>query len=169
MTETNESLCDFVRRCYPLPGLEPVLLRLQDVHDLDVLMLLTACWLGTVRQPLAQTDWPALHQAQAVWHQQVILPLRQARRGLKSLADGSSLYADIKALEQALEWRCLEQLQAACRIQPQHEHSESHVLEHLMACCQTAHAQLTPELETGLRQLSEWMDRNARSTAGRLF
>ncbi|PKM29328.1 MAG: TIGR02444 family protein [Gammaproteobacteria bacterium HGW-Gammaproteobacteria-11] len=163
MTDTNESLCDFVRRCYPLPGLEPVLLRLQDAHGLDVLMLLTACWLGSVRQPLAHTDWTTLHQTQSVWHQQVIQPLRQARRGLKSLADTSSFYAEIKALEQALEWHCLEQLQAACRIQLQDDSRDSRVLEHLIACCQTGNTPLSGELRSGLQQLSAWMERNARS------
>ena len=60
MPDRNAALIDYVSRLYPRPGVEPLLLRLQNEHDLDVLLLLAACWVAAAGPRLWQTGEPLL-------------------------------------------------------------------------------------------------------------
>ncbi|WP_022964762.1 TIGR02444 family protein [Halopseudomonas pelagia] len=117
MTTTSLTLIDYVRRLYPQPGVEVLLLRLQDEYGLDVLLLLTACWLASRGQPVEGTDWAGICAEQQCVHQRVIHPLRAARRAVGEHDRDTELYAQIKACEQAAEWQQLERLGLFCENQ----------------------------------------------------
>ena len=112
MPDRNAALIDYVSRLYPRPGVEPLLLRLQNEHDLDVLLLLAACWLGCSGRAAAVADWRAIAAWQAPWHQQVIAPLRAARVAVRGMEGDTTLYSQIKDCEQAAE--CLQHLICCC-------------------------------------------------------
>lgn len=114
MTTTCVTLTDYVQRLYPLSGVEPMLLRLQNEYGLDVLLLLVACWLAARGQPVEGTDWAGICAEQRVAHQRVIVPLRAARRAVGEHDRDTELYAQIKACEQAAEWQQLERLGLYC-------------------------------------------------------
>ena len=78
----------FSLRTYRLPGVEPALLALQDDAGTDTNLLLWCTWLAARGRAL---DKRALRQAMATvarWQSDVILPLRHARRALKSAPQG---------------------------------------------------------------------------------
>lgn len=106
------SLSEYAGWFYQRPGVQPLLLELQDSAGADVLLLLTACWLGHSKVlPDAQL-WQVLHGRQQPWQQHVIGPLRQVRRTLAGNVDAAELHAQVKACELAAEWHqlgCLEQ------------------------------------------------------------
>lgn len=114
MATTSLTLTDYVHRLYPQPGVEPLLLRLQDEYGLDVLLLLTACWLAHRGQPVEGTDWAGIFAEQHFVHQRVIHPLRAARRAVGEHDRDTELYAQIKGCEQAAEWQQLERLGIFC-------------------------------------------------------
>ncbi len=114
MTKTALTLTDHVHRLYPLAGVEPILLRLQDEYGLDVLLLLVACWLAGRGQPVEGTDWTSICAEQRPAHQRVIMHLRAARKAVAEHDRDTELYAMIKACEQAAEWQQLERLGVFC-------------------------------------------------------
>jgi uncharacterized protein (TIGR02444 family) len=59
-------------------------LHLQDHHRLDVNMLLICCWTGSRGRALADAEIIAAQTAAAPWRDNVIEPLRRARRFLKA-------------------------------------------------------------------------------------
>ncbi len=66
---------------YAAPGVRQACLQLQDEHGADVNLLLLAVWLGSARGTrLAKADLADLPGA--AWHDQVIRPLRGARRAV---------------------------------------------------------------------------------------
>ena len=78
----------FSLRTYRLPGVEPALLALQDDAGTDTNLLLWCAWLAARGRTL---DKRTLRQAMATvarWQSDVILPLRRARRALKSAPQG---------------------------------------------------------------------------------
>lgn len=110
----TSSLSEYALWLYQRPGVQPLLLDLQDSADADVLLLLLACWLGRAKvQPDAQL-WHLLREQQRPWRQQVIEPLRQVRRSLAGNTQTAQLYAQVKACELAAEWHQLEQLERQC-------------------------------------------------------
>lgn len=135
MPDKNAALIDYVSRLYPRPGVEPLLLRLQNEHDLDVLLLLAACWLGCSGRAAAVADWRAIAAWQAPWHRQVIAPLRAARVAVRGMEGDTTLYSQIKDCEQAAEWLQLARLEGEClRLIPAGE-AEPDCLQHLICCC----------------------------------
>ncbi len=88
---------------YARPGVEQILLDLQDRLGLDVNMVLFACWSGVERfGPLSDSEWEALIAGTTEWRGKVVAPLRGIRRFLKrdeEQDDVDSLRGKIKQLE----------------------------------------------------------------------
>lgn len=110
-----QGLSDYAGWLYGQPGLQPLLLELQDEAGLDVLLLLTACWLGQHRVKADAALWRSLRASQAPWQAQVIAPLRQVRRVLADEPATSHLYEQVKACELAAEWHQLAVLEQSCQ------------------------------------------------------
>ena len=109
-------------RVYRLPAVESVCLALQDGSGTDTNLLLYCCWLGESGRSVDKRGLRAAMAALAHWQAEVIQPVRQARRALKSArADWpggtvqdlrrrlSTIELDLEYLEQC---RLLEQAQA---------------------------------------------------------
>ena len=77
-------------------------LHLQDHHRLDVNMLLLCCWTGSRGRALADAEIIAAQTAAAPWRDNVIEPLRRARRFLKVQAVSAGA-ADLRRRILALE------------------------------------------------------------------
>ncbi|MDH3475008.1 MAG: TIGR02444 family protein [Rhodospirillales bacterium] len=74
---------DFSLAIYERPGVPEACLGLQDRHGLDVNLLLFCCWAGSRGRALAAGDMARLVEAAGPWHDEVVRPLRAARRWLK--------------------------------------------------------------------------------------
>ena len=108
------SLTEYAGRLYARPGVELLLLELQDEAGQDVLLLLLACWLGTCGIRAEAPLWESLRDRQAPWRKRVIEPLRQVRRALTGDTAAATLRAQVKDCELAAEWHQLAQLEAMC-------------------------------------------------------
>lgn len=118
---------------YPIEGVEPLLLRLQDEFGFNVNILLWACWCGE-----RYDEAPALVIRKAMdvtgqWNGNVTASLRQARRYLKTpppqadAQQAEDLRGQIKALELAaerIEQELLEKL-AETALSPAPDKSQS--------------------------------------------
>lgn len=155
MLTRETRLVDYVARLYPHPGVERLLLRLQSERDLDVLLLLAACWLGCGGRAAAVADWRAICAWQAPWHRQIIGPLRAARMAVRGLGGDDALYARIKECEQAVEWLQLDRLEAEClRLIPAGD-AEPDCLQHLISCCVGQGVTVNDGLRAQLEELAE--------------
>ena len=112
---------DFSLRVYGQPGVAPACLELQDRHGLDVNLLLLCCWLGHCQKAKpSRAQVAALADAVAAWHNDVVRPLRQARRRLKAPdaaippALAEALRREVKRIE--LDAEHIEQLARAARL-----------------------------------------------------
>lgn len=110
-----QGLSDYAGWLYGQPGLQSLLLELQDDAGLDVLLLLTACWLGQHPLKADAALWQSLRASQTRWQTQVITPLRQVRRVLATEPATSHLYEQVKACELAAEWHQLAVLEQICQ------------------------------------------------------
>jgi uncharacterized protein (TIGR02444 family) len=103
MDNPKHPFWDWSLAAYRRPGVEEILLDLQDRHGLDVNLLLFACWIGaTGRGRLSNGMWTELIGATADWRATVIEPLRAVRRQLKGQDDmpgAAMLRQGVKALE----------------------------------------------------------------------
>lgn len=98
---------------YARPGVAEACLELQDRHGLDVNLLLFCAWAGVRGRRFDGGDIGLLRSASRPWHDNVVGPLRAARRWLKQqtvVPDelGEAFREDVKALE--LQAEMLEQL-----------------------------------------------------------
>ena len=98
---------------YARPGVAEACLDLQDRHGLDVNLLLFCAWAGTRGRRLDGGDLGLLRSASRPWHDEVVAPLRAARRWLKlqsAVPDdlGEVFREEVKSLE--LQAEMLEQL-----------------------------------------------------------
>jgi uncharacterized protein (TIGR02444 family) len=116
------SLWRFAVALYSAPGVADACLGLQDRYGCDVNVLLFAAWVGAVRRgamtPAEMAEAVAVVQS---WHQEIVRPLRDLRRRLKSgpppAPTGSTegLRTRIKVIEleaERIELAMLEQLAA---------------------------------------------------------
>lgn len=108
------SLTEYAGRLYVQPGVEPLLLELQDEDGQDVLLLLVACWLGARGVRADAPLWQSLRERQTPWRDRVIEPLRQVRRALTGDAGAATLRSQVKDCELAAEWQQLARLQQCC-------------------------------------------------------
>lgn len=155
MLNKETALTDYASRLYPQPGVETLLLRLQDEKNLDVLLLLTACWLGCSGRAAAVADWRAICEWQAPWHRQVVCPLRAARIAVRGLDGKGELYARVKECEQAAEWLQLGRLETEClRLIPAGD-AEPDCLQHLISCCVGQGVTVNDALRAQLQELAE--------------
>ncbi|WP_339845457.1 TIGR02444 family protein [uncultured Halopseudomonas sp.] len=155
MLPRETALADYVTQLYPHPGVESLLLRLQNDQDLDVLLLLAACWLGCSGRAAAVADWRAICDWQAPWHRQVIGPLRAARTAVRGLGGEAQLYSQLKECEQAAEWSQLKRLEAEClRLIPSGD-AEPDCLQHLISCCLGQGVTVNDTLRAILQELAD--------------
>jgi uncharacterized protein (TIGR02444 family) len=118
-TGTREALWPFALETYGRPGVEPLLLELQDDHGQCAPLLLWALWMSARG---AGVDEAAAARATALaraWHDAAIAPLRDLRRRLKTPASAGSparqarLRSGVQALELEAERMLLEMLEEA--------------------------------------------------------
>lgn len=98
---------------YARPGVAEACLDLQDRHGIDVNLLLFCAWTGAQGRRLDNADLGLLRTASRPWHDEVVAPLRAARRWLKQQNAvpedlGEVFREEVKALE--LQAEMLEQL-----------------------------------------------------------
>jgi uncharacterized protein (TIGR02444 family) len=103
----------FSGRVYARPGVAEACLSLQDRHRLDVNLLLYCAWAGSLGHRLDGGELGQLRSAAWPWHDQVVSPLRAARRWLKQQTAvpeslGEAFREEVKSLE--LQAEMLEQL-----------------------------------------------------------
>jgi uncharacterized protein (TIGR02444 family) len=87
-------------------------LGLQDVHGLDVNMLLFASFAGAQGRALSRADVEELDRAVEPWRRNVVRPLRQVRRWLKANAPAADEPAGTlrrKVLEREIESEAYQQ------------------------------------------------------------
>jgi len=74
----------FSLRFYALPDVAPACLELQDKAGVDVNLMLFLLFLADGKRTLTKTDVAQLDAAIARWRNDVVVPLRDLRRRLKS-------------------------------------------------------------------------------------
>lgn len=112
MRQTENPFWRFSLETYAKPGVAPACLALQDQSDLDVNLLLFCCWAARCGRALSQGDLERLEQVSSPWRRNVVVPLRELRRWLKSReteAQVASFRAGIK--RQELEAERLQQVE----------------------------------------------------------
>jgi len=109
MSETRENpFWDYSLLLYGRKAVAAACLDLQDRFSLDVNMLLFCCWAGARGRRLSEAEILRLIEAVQAWRTEVLLPLRSARRWLKTRAPAISPAAEtlrerIKSSELAAE------------------------------------------------------------------
>ncbi|MCD8522266.1 MAG: TIGR02444 family protein [Saccharospirillaceae bacterium] len=99
-TESGDNpLWEFALTFYARPGVQQTLLSLQNDADMDVLLLLTALWLGKQQCLLPDSLADAVDYFH--WREQMILPIRHARSRLNAEPLRSQQAALRKSLLQA--------------------------------------------------------------------
>ena len=78
------SFWDFSVGTYRRAGVADACLSLQDRYSLDVNVLLYCCWFGSTRGCLTEAAFAAVVSFSQPWAEQVVRPLRSARRWMKS-------------------------------------------------------------------------------------
>lgn len=73
----------FSLRTYRQDGVAHACLALQDECGVDVNLLLYCCWLGSERRRLSARDARSAMNAVGRWQQEVVAPLRRARRAIR--------------------------------------------------------------------------------------
>ncbi|SDS86246.1 TIGR02444 family protein [Halopseudomonas litoralis] len=152
------SLADYAGRLYTQPGVKVLLLGLQDEAGQDVLLLLTACWLGARGSVADQALWQSLHARQRPWRQQVIEPLRQVRRSLAGDPVAAALREQVKACELAAEWHQLAQLAQLCEGLPEAGEPLPCIEAHLQLCCGGLLDQRLEQLAIIATRAGQWPD-----------
>jgi len=118
---TAEALWPYALEVYGRPGVEPLLLELQDAHGQCVPYLLWSLWLAARGRT---ADAAALEAAAALaraWQAAAIAPLRELRRDLKAgpaPAARERLRTGVKSLELEAERMLLQMLEDASPAEP---------------------------------------------------
>lgn len=152
--ESSVRLRRFAESFYQQPGVEPLLLDLQDNYGCDVLLLLYACWLGRKREVACFARWEAIVDWHWPWQAQVVTPLRNARRFLKGRESAAELYQNVKNCELQAELSQLERLAIHDRGEAMDVRQEESVLEQLEACCDAQGLDLSEALRERLARLA---------------
>ena len=110
-------LWDWAGEAYARSGVEPLCLELQDDHLQSVPYLLWAAWAAASGRSLSE---PQLHTGADIakaWEEDVIGPLRKARRSLRAPVEGAdtpgfpALRHQVKGTELAAERLLMESLE----------------------------------------------------------
>jgi len=80
---TEERLWPFAVRVYARPGVQPLLIELQDAHGQCVSLLLWALWLCAGKRVFEPARLAEAVRWARTWSAAVVDPLRQMRRNLK--------------------------------------------------------------------------------------
>lgn len=103
MDKPDHPFWDWSLEVYARPGVEEMLLDLQNRLGLDINILLFACWRGaTGRRPLSVAECEQLLAGTAAWRKHVVEPLRAIRAFLKGetgIAGSAALRQKVKLLE----------------------------------------------------------------------
>ena len=86
-------------KVYDKPGVQPLLLQLQDNFGADINLLLGCCWLAADNRAVTDDDLSALIKVSAKWRAECLMPLRAVRRFLKTQQQAESIYQRAKMLE----------------------------------------------------------------------
>ena len=118
MTPTN--LWDFACQSYARPDVEQLCLYLQDDWQGDVVLLLWLSWLESEGHRLEADQWRSAQAYIHPWQSEVLKPLRQLRRRIKTQypgrgATGEACRQAIKSAELRAEQRNLEELEALAK------------------------------------------------------
>src|SRR5690606_4927966 len=139
----HETFWYFSNRVYRLPLTRDTLLTLQDSHGLDANLPLFCCWYSHTRGRL---DPATLRQALDLsrpWAEQVVQPLRSARRWMKTSPLRHETAGDDDAM--AIRQRQLrEQIKA---LELQAEHLQEDMLESLVRRSEVVSPTTPPTLE----------------------
>ena len=109
MSETPSAFWDFSLRFYAQPGVPAVCLVLQDDGGADVNVVLSLLFLATQKRSLDDAAVARIDAAVTAWRDEVVRPLRSARRHLKHPAAAfddnatAGLRSEIKRNELAAE------------------------------------------------------------------
>lgn len=100
-TETYNPLWNYSLVSYKRTGVETVCLALQDEFNLNINFLLYCCWLSTNGIRMNNTELLQQVKELRYWDQEVLMPIRQARRALVKLriAETESLTEKVMACE----------------------------------------------------------------------
>lgn len=86
--EIDNPFWSFSLRVYGAPGVSEECLELQDKLGTDVNVLLYAVWLGAVRGiTLRRGDLARIVEVVAIWSANVVHPLRNVRRAMKTIPE----------------------------------------------------------------------------------
>jgi uncharacterized protein (TIGR02444 family) len=113
---TGEALWPYALDIYGRPGVEALLLELQDAHGQCIPYLLWALWLASRGRPADAAALAAGAGLARAWQAAAILPLRDLRRGLGSGAlqpQRERLRTGVKSLELEAERMLLQMLEDA--------------------------------------------------------
>ncbi len=122
----TERLWDFAVTTYASPQVGEACLTLQDEQGVDVPMLLFALWLAANNITLSKSSLISIDRRISEWREQVIWPLRDLRRRLKSgpypapSEETEQLRQAVKAAELRAERAELAVLEAEGRLLPAH-------------------------------------------------
>jgi uncharacterized protein (TIGR02444 family) len=98
-----ESLWPYALEVYGRPGVEALLLQLQDEHGQCVPLLLWSLWMAGGGRPIDAAQAAACAELARAWQEAAVAPLRRLRRGLKAQASTEQLQARIRHGVKALE------------------------------------------------------------------
>lgn len=79
----------FSLKLYRVEGVAPACLKLQDMHGVDVNVMLFGCWLASQGRKVSRVEMHEIVDAAEPWRRQVVVPLRSVRRILKVPADAA--------------------------------------------------------------------------------
>jgi uncharacterized protein (TIGR02444 family) len=96
---STEAFWTFAKGCWDQPPARSRLLHWQDHHQIDVLLVLFACWLP---DRLGTARWRRLAQGSEDWNRRITRRIRTLRRQLADMP-WSEGYQACLALEQAAE------------------------------------------------------------------
>lgn len=97
----HEGLWAFSLQVYSRPGVAPACLSLQDRRGTDVNLLLHALWCGARGYFISPVERQTLCEAVSDWHENVVKPLRHARRWMKG--SQTACGPEAAALRQAIK------------------------------------------------------------------
>jgi uncharacterized protein (TIGR02444 family) len=119
----RENFWDCSLRHYALPGVAESCLRLQDEYGLDVNLVLCCLWYGSTYGVLSPPQLERLTEFSEQWSGQVVRPLRQVRRWLKTeLSRGELPGTELATLRSQVK-----------KLELQAEHLQQNELEALLA------------------------------------